>query len=123
MNEIVKIVIPAENDTGKTLSAHFGRAPYFAWYIVEDGQIKEEGVAKNTSDHFGGVGAPPETIKSLGGEVLISLGMGMRAIQMFQALGIAVLKGVSRDSLENVKAFIAGGMEELTEGCLTHHEH
>ena len=123
MNEIVKIVIPAENDTGKTLSAHFGRAPYFAWYIVEDGQIKEEGVAKNTSDHFGGVGAPPETIKSLGGEVVISSGMGMRAIQMFQALGIAVLKGVSMDSLENVKAFIAGGMEELTEGCLAHHEH
>ncbi|MCK5422118.1 MAG: NifB/NifX family molybdenum-iron cluster-binding protein [Deltaproteobacteria bacterium] len=123
MNEIVKIVIPAENDTGKTLSAHFGRAPYFAWYVIENGQIKEEGVAKNTSDHFGGVGAPPETIKSLGGEVVISSGMGMRAIQMFQALGIAVLKGVSMDSLENVKAFIAGGMEELTEGCLAHHEH
>ena len=123
MNEIVKIVIPAENDTGKTLSAHFGRAPYFAWYVIENGQIKEEGVAKNTSDHFGGVGAPPETIKSLGGEVVISSGMGMRAIQMFQALGIAVLKGVSMDSLENVKAFIKGGLEELTEGCLEGHAH
>ncbi len=123
MNEIVKIVIPAENDTGKTLSAHFGRAPYFAWYVVEDGQVKEEGVAKNTSDHFGGVGAPPETIKSLGGEVVISSGMGMKAIQMFQTLGIAVLKCVSMDSLENVKAFIKGGMEELTEGCLEGHDH
>lgn len=123
MNEIVKIVIPAENDTGKTLSAHFGRAPYFAWYVVEDGQVKEEGVAKNTSDHFGGVGAPPETIKSLGGEVVISSGMGMKAIQMFQSLGIAVLKGVSMDSLENVNAFIKGGMEELTEGCLAGHDH
>ena len=123
MNEIVKIVIPAENETGETLSAHFGRAPYFAWYVVEDGQIKEDGVDKNTSDHFGGVGAPPETIKGLGGEIVISLGMGMKAIQMFQALDIAVLKGVSNDSLENVKSFIAGGMEELTEGCLAHHEH
>lgn len=123
MNEIVKIVIPAENETGKTLSAHFGRAPYFAWYVIEDDQIKETGVAKNTSDHFGGVGAPPEAIKSLGGEVVISSGMGMKAIQMFQALGIAVLKGVSMDSMENVKAFIKGGMEELTEGCLEGHAH
>jgi len=123
MNEIVKIVIPAENETGKTLSAHFGRAPYFAWYVVEDGQIKEDGVAKNTSDHFGGVGAPPEAIKSLGGEVVISSGMGMKAIQMFQTLSLAVLKGVSMDSLENVKAFIEGGMEELTEGCLEGHAH
>ena len=123
MNEIVKIVIPAENETGETLSAHFGRAPYFAWYVVEDEQITEDGAAKNTRDHFGGVGAPPEKIKSLGGEVVISSGMGMKAIQMFQRLGIAVLKGVSMNSLENVKAFIKGGMEELTEGCLEGHAH
>jgi len=123
VNEIVKIVIPAEDETGKTLSAHFGRAPNFAWYLIEDGMIKENGVVKNTSDHFGGIGAPPEKIKSLGGEVVISSGMGMKAIQMFQALGIAVLKGVSMDSLENVKAFIEGDMEELTEGCLEGHAH
>jgi len=47
----------------------------------------------------------------------------MKAIQMFQALGLAVLKGVSMDSLENVDAFIQGGMEELTEGCLEGHGH
>lgn len=47
----------------------------------------------------------------------------MKAIQMFQTLGIAVLKGVSMDSLENVKAFIKGGMKELTEGCLAGHAH
>jgi len=123
VSEIVKIVIPAEDETGTNLSAHFGRAPYFAWYVVQDGQIKEDGVDKNTSDHFGGVGAPPEKIKSLGGEVVISSGMGMKAIQMFQTLGIAVLKGVSMNSLENVKAFIRGGMEELTEGCLEGHGH
>jgi len=123
VNEIVKIVIPAEDETGKTLSAHFGRAPNFAWYLIEDGKIKENGVVKNTSDHFGGIGAPPEKIKSLGGEVVISSGMGMKAIQMFQALGIAVLKGVSMDSLENVKAFIEVDMEELTEGCLEGHAH
>ena len=123
MNEIVKIVIPAEDETGGSLSAHFGRAPYFAWYVVEDDKIIETGVAKNMSDHFGGVGAPPEKIKSLGGEIVISLGMGMKAIQMFQTLGIAVLKGIGMDSLENVKAFIEGGMEELTEGCLAGHAH
>ena len=123
MNEIVKIVIPAENETGKTLSTHFGRAPYFAWYIVEDRKIKESGVVKNLSDHFGGTGAPPEKIKSLGGEIVISSGMGMKAIQMFQTLNIAVLKSISMNSLENVHAFIKGGMEELTEGCLEGHQH
>ncbi len=86
-------------------------------------QITEDGVAKSASDHFGGVGAPPEEINSLGGEIVISLGMGTKAIQMFQELGIAVLKGVGTDSLENVKTFIKDGMEELTEGCLEGHAH
>jgi predicted Fe-Mo cluster-binding NifX family protein len=119
----VKIVIPTEDDSGKSLSAHFGRAPYFAWYIVEDNQIKENGVVRNTSDHFGGIGAPPEKINSLGGDVVISYGMGMKAIQMFQSLNIAVLKSVSMDSKENIHAFIKGEMEELTEGCLEGHQH
>jgi predicted Fe-Mo cluster-binding NifX family protein len=123
VNELVKIVIPTEDDSGKSLSAHFGRAPYFAWYIVEDNQIKENGVVRNTSDHFGGIGAPPEKINSLGGDVVISYGMGMKAIQMFQSLNIAVLKSVSMDSKENIHAFIKGEMEELTEGCLEGHQH
>lgn len=28
----------------------------FAWYVEEDDLIKEKGVVKNTSDHFGGIG-------------------------------------------------------------------
>ncbi len=120
---MVKIVIPAEDETGKTISAHFGRAPYFAWYLVTNDKILDTGVVKNTSDHFGGVGAPPEKIKSLDGEVVISPGMGMKAIQMFQAFNIAVLKGVSVDSTENVLAFIQGKLVELTEGCLESHDH
>ena len=123
MRKMVKIVIPAAEESGETLSAHFGRAPYFAWYTVESGKIIESGVVPNDSDHFGGTGHPPEKIKSLGGEVVVSSGMGMKAIQMFQELGIAVLQGTHPGSLENVEAFIRGELQELTQGCLHEHEH
>ena len=123
MRNMTKIVIPAEDVTGETLSAHFGRAPFFAWFAVESGKVTESGVVPNDSDHFGGTGSPPEKIRSLGGEVVISSGMGMRAIQMFQDLEIAVLQGTSLRSFDNVEAFIRGELRELTEGCLHGHEH
>ncbi|MFH2110285.1 MAG: NifB/NifX family molybdenum-iron cluster-binding protein [Candidatus Bathyarchaeota archaeon] len=119
---MVKIVIPVADRTGETLSAHFGRAPYFAWYVVESGQVMESGVVPNDSEHFGGTGSPPEKIRSLGGEVVVSSGMGIKAIQMFQDFDIAVLQGTSPRSLENVEAFIRGELQELTQGCL-HAEH
>jgi len=119
---MVKIVIPVEDKSGEALSAHFGRAPYFAWYLVDSGQIKESGVVPNDSDHFGGTANPPEVIKSLGGEVVISSGMGMKAIQMFKDLDIAVLQGTSQRTLDNVEAFIKGELKELTRGCLHDHK-
>jgi len=119
---MVKIVIPVEEESGETLSAHFGRAPYFAWYVVESGKVKESGVVPNDSEHFGGTGSPPEKIRSLGGEVVVSQGMGMRAIQMFQSFNIAALQATNPRSLDNVDAFIRGELQELTQGCL-HAEH
>jgi predicted Fe-Mo cluster-binding NifX family protein len=120
---MVKLVIPVEEESGETLSAHFGRAPYFAWYIVESGKVKESGVVPNDSEHFGGTGSPPEKIRSLGGEVVVSQGMGMRAIQMFQSFNIAALQATNPRSLDNVDAFIRGELQELTQGCLHAHEH
>ena len=118
-------MIPVAEESGETLSAHFGRAPYFAWYVVESGQVMETGVVPNDSEHFGGMGSPPEKIRSLGGEVVISQGMGMKAIQMFQDFDIAVLQATSPRSLENVEAFNLGELQELTQGCLhaEHHDH
>lgn len=119
----MKVVIPTEDATGKTISGHFGRAPYFAWFQVEDGVIKESGVVPNTSDHFGGTGSPPEKVRSLGADALITMGMGMKAINLFQGYGLAVLKATSAISTDNVREFTEGRLEELTEGCLHAHDH
>jgi predicted Fe-Mo cluster-binding NifX family protein len=123
VKEIVKIVIPALDASGKKLSAHFGRAPYFAWFDITDNKVIDSGVVMNTSDHFGGAGAPPEKIKNIGGEIVISSGMGIKAIDMFQSFNIAVLKGVSENVDENIQAFLEDNLTELTEGCLEGHNH
>jgi predicted Fe-Mo cluster-binding NifX family protein len=120
---MTKIVIPVSDVKAERLSDHFGRAPYFGWYVVEEGEIADKGVAPNNSEHFGGTGQPPERIAALGAEVVISVGMGMRAIQMFQEKKIAVLEAISPSPIQNIFAFTKGELKELTRGCLQGHTH
>ncbi|MGD2142234.1 MAG: NifB/NifX family molybdenum-iron cluster-binding protein [Candidatus Bathyarchaeota archaeon] len=115
---MVKIVIPVSDKEGERLSAHFGRAPYFAWFRIDGGKIVEKGLIPNDSEHFGGVGLPPERIASLEPDVVITTGMGIRAINRFQRMRVAVLQARSEFSKENLDLFVRGELTELTEGCL-----
>ena len=125
VHKMVKVVIPAADEKGELVSAHFGRAPYFAWFNVESGKIKERGVAPNDSSHFGGQGMPPERMMAMGADVVISAGMGMKAIQLFQDSTVAVLQAVTDSTVQSVQDYIDGRLKELTEGCLhaENHEH
>ena len=122
---MVKVVIPVEDTKGELVSAHFGRAPYFAWFNVKSGKIVDRGVTPNDSSHFGGQGMPPERMMAMGADVVISTGMGIKAIQMFQNSTVAVLQAVHRSSEKSIQDYVEGKLQELTEGCLhaENHEH
>jgi predicted Fe-Mo cluster-binding NifX family protein len=120
---MTKIIIPVGDEGAERLSDHFGRAPFFGWYNVEGGKITGKGVTPNDSEHFGGTGHPPERIAALGADVVISFGMGMNAIQMFQDRKIAVLEAISPSPAQNIVAYTKGELRELTQGCLQGHTH
>ncbi len=120
---MVKIVIPVADREAESLSAHFGRAPYFAWFQMEEGEVVDSGVTPNDSSHFGGNGLPPERMMAMGADVVISTGMGQRAIQMFQSSTVAVLQARSPEVTKSIEDFVEGRLAELTEGCLYAHEH
>jgi len=109
------------DEKGEFIGQHFGRVPHYAWFEVEDGKVTDRGVVPNDSEHFGGVGLPPERMQRIGTEVMIVLGMGGRAISMFQDMNIAVLEAKSESIVDNIDLFAKGELKELTEGCL--HEH
>ena len=115
---MVRVVIPVADGRGEQLSGHFGRAPYFAWYEIEDGKIVDRGLVPNDSEHFGGTGRPPDRILKLHPDVVITVGMGWRAISRFQSAGVAVLQAVGSRAEENLDRFLRGELNELTEGCL-----
>ncbi len=116
----VRIVIPVIDESGldAILSEHFGRAPFFAVFdIDEKGTIVDCKTIPNTSEHFGGTGRPPDRILALKPRVLITYGMGPRALSIFQNAGVAVMRTNSAVVRDAIKAYVNDELEELTEGC------
>lgn len=118
----VRIVIPVLDESGVNaqLSGHFGRAPYFALFeLDEEGRILDQKTVPNISEHFGGTGRPPDRILQLKPNVVITYGMGPRGLSRFQNAGVAVLRANADTVRDVIAAFNKDELEELTEGC--HH--
>jgi predicted Fe-Mo cluster-binding NifX family protein len=116
----VRIVVPVSEERGidSRLAEHFGRAPYYAIIDLDnEGNVIDQGTVANRSEHFGGVGHPPDRIIQLQPRALITYGMGPRALRIFQSAKVAVLKTNVNTVREAVKAYNNNELEELTQGC------
>jgi predicted Fe-Mo cluster-binding NifX family protein len=110
----MKIVLATDNDRGleAVLSQHFGRCAYYVVVDVDDKEIKEVKVLQ--SPFYGNHGEPgevPAFIKSLGAQVIISGGMGPKAIGFFEQFGIQAVTGVSGTAREVINAYLDGQMD------------
>jgi len=116
----VRIVIPVLDESGLNAqpSEHFGKAPCFAVVdIDEDGCVSEQKTIANLSEHFGGVGHPPDRILQLKPSALITYGMGPRALHIFQNAKVVVLRTNANTVRDAITAYNNDKLEELTEGC------
>jgi predicted Fe-Mo cluster-binding NifX family protein len=116
----IRIVVPVSDERGinARLSEHFGRAPYYAVIDLDDeGQVKSQKTIANASEHFGGVGHPPDRILQLQPKALITYGMGPRALRIFQSAKVAVLRTNANTVRDVVNAYNHDELEELTQGC------
>jgi predicted Fe-Mo cluster-binding NifX family protein len=85
------------------VAQHFGRCPYFTFVDVEDGEIRQVEVEQNP--YYGGhqPGQIPEYVHQKGGNIILAGGMGGRAVELFDRLGIQAFTGAVgsiRDALE-----------------------
>lgn len=118
---MVKISIPTMGHRGleEYVSEHFGRAPTFT---IVDLKTHEVNVIPNTSQHMGGKGYPPEIMARQGVEVMICSGLGPRAIDFFERLGIEVYIGAHGTVREAIKEWQAGKLQMATDenACKAH---
>lgn len=119
--DCMKIGIPTLGSRGlsEEVSPHFGRAPTFTLYDVESGNVK---VVDNTSEHMGGAGKPPETLREYNVDVMVCSGLGPRAIRMFESYGIRVFVGASGTVQDTIDLWKEGILQEATDenACKMH---
>ncbi len=102
----MKIAVTAENSNGldSLVAQHFGHAPYFILVDVENGEIGAvQGVANPYAESHQ-PGQIPQFIHAQNANVILSGGMGGRAIEFFAQLGVKAATGAAgtvRQALEN----------------------
>ncbi|MEM3476441.1 MAG: NifB/NifX family molybdenum-iron cluster-binding protein [Candidatus Bathyarchaeia archaeon] len=117
-----RIVIPTEDENGLNakLSNHFGRTPYFTLVeLDEEDNILNIKVISNASKHFGGLGKPSDILLQLHPNALITYGIELKALTIFQQAQVVVLKTNANTVKEIIEAYRNNKLKELTEGC--HH--
>lgn len=129
----MKIAIATDDNMGldAIVSHHFGRCPYYVVVDVDDKEIKDVETVKNPFyESHGQTGEVPRFIHSLGADVIISGGMGPKAIGFFQQLGVQAFTGASgivRDVINDYMSGRIDGAAPCSDHSASHaidtHEH
>ena len=120
----MKVCVPTQEDKGIASVAygHFGSAPYFI--IFDTGLVETKSVANNNQHHAHGSCHP---LSALGGEsveAVIVGGIGQRAIEGLNTVGIKVYQSMEGTVKDNVDALMKGSLCELTpQNACGHHVH
>lgn len=126
----MRIAVSANSKNGldSLVAEHFGRCPFFALVDVEDKEVQAIEVVENPFFHGHQPGQVPGFIHEQKANVMLSGGMGGRAIQFFQQFGIEAATGASgtvRTALEHYFGGIlteaAACKESETHGHGHHH--
>ena len=108
----MRIAVSSDNDMGleSSVSAHFGRCPFFTVVEVDDG--KTISVESVSNPHFNNhtPGQVPAFVDSLRANVIIAGGMGRRAVSLFLQFGIDSVTGASGSVDRSVKLFLSGNL-------------
>ncbi|MEM3556024.1 MAG: NifB/NifX family molybdenum-iron cluster-binding protein [Candidatus Micrarchaeia archaeon] len=99
------------------VSEHFGRCPEFVIVESEGKEIKKMERVDNPYFNNHIPGEVPKFISSLGVKLMITGGMGPRAIEMFESLGVEVIVGVSGKIKEVVERYLKGELKADENIC------
>lgn len=106
----MKIAIATDNNS---VSAHFGRCPFYTIFDIEEGEIVNRIEVPNPGHATGTI---PKFMNDKGVNVMIAGGMGWRAQEFFKEFGIETLMGITGkidDVIEKIKKGTLKGGESL----------
>ena len=109
----MRIAISTEDKIGldSSISHHFGRCPYYVLVDLEGVSINEVKAIDNPYFYQHKPGMVPDFIKEQGVDVMISGGMGRRAIDFFDQFGIQVATGAVGNVRITLELYLDGKLQ------------
>ncbi|MHA1770495.1 MAG: NifB/NifX family molybdenum-iron cluster-binding protein [Candidatus Thorarchaeota archaeon] len=101
------------------LSPHFGRCPYYVFVDLDNDTVKS--VTTKNNPYYSGhqPGVVPQFVAQEGANVIVAGGMGPRAIDWFNQLGVTPITTVPRKINAILKDYIEGKLAGA-ESCKDH---
>ena len=123
----MRIAISADNRNGldSVVSPHFGRCPHYILVDVEGHEVETVNVVDNPYYGQHSPGMVPDFIHSQGVDVMLTGGMGRRAIAFFEQLGVEAVSGASGTVRRALELYLGGqlrGVQPCRESIEHAHE-
>jgi predicted Fe-Mo cluster-binding NifX family protein len=126
----MRIAVSADQDKGleSPVSHHFGRCPYYVLADLEQGEVQNVQTVANPFFNQHQPGQVPQFIHRHGAHVIITGGMGRRAIGFFQQYEIEPVTNAFGTVGQVLKEYLNGGLRgaqacrESMEHAHHHHE-
>lgn len=90
---------------------HFGRAPAFTFIDIENEKVLNKVVVENPGAIQHTPGSVPKFLHDNGANVIVTGGMGGRAIQFFEEFGIRVVLGASGSVDATIQTILEGKLK------------
>ncbi|MBO8153877.1 NifB/NifX family molybdenum-iron cluster-binding protein [Thermovirga sp.] len=110
----MKIAVAMENGN---VCEHFGHAPSYAIFTIQENKIVEKEELANPGHTPGFL---PKWMASFGVDAIIAGGMGPRAVQLFKEQGITPVIGAKGPVEEVVQKYCEGTLQTGPSAC-DHH--
>ena len=120
----MRIAVSANSKDGldSLVAEHFGRCPFFALVDVEGKEVQAIELVENPFYHAHQPGQVPGFINEQKANVMLSGGMGGRAIQFFQQYGIEAATGAHGTVRTALEHYFGGALTEAAP-CRESEEH
>ena len=128
MGDDMRIAVSADDGNGLdgVVSPHFGRCPFFVMVDVDDCEVLDVSVIENPFYGRHQPGQVPKFIKGHGADVMLTGGMGRRAIGFFERFGIQAVTGASGSLRHSLERYLGGelkGAEPCRDSVQHAHQH
>ena len=120
----MRIAVSADNKNGldSVVSPHFGRCPHFVLVDLDNHDVNDVREVDNPYYGHHQPGQVPALINSLGANVMLTGGMGGRAIMFFEQFGIEGVTGAYGTVRQSVERYLGGQLKGAAP-CKESEEH